>query len=439
MFSRITRRSLAAAVAALGVVASVAVPAAANQDLTLSVTDRGVEAHPDLNAPLVRVVIDGREPRDNPPELFERGRDRIARILVRMPGDREFQMTDEQLRGVYARDLERAVRELRDGPQRHSRFDIQLLENITLPGYANDARQKLGDRFGRIAYGALVRTVEGLERDRNRVSVFANLGSEGTKIFARLGDTLRPIAQNVRQITLETGRAKVPDVERTLNWLEPWKLRLIVHNWDVPGPGDSISRLDAAERIATDHPGVQLLLVHRHDGFNWNEHDGILSDGKSWFDVRQKMPNGKYELVGTYKRDQLMPFLDGKDLHDNQGRLAERWPTIFRPQPQPSGWPAGGVNPAKPDQPAPHHGCRPGDQACPPPQARNRNDCLPGVPGCPGRGGPPGGGGAAAARPSARPGGVELDIRPDSSGALPGSFARDILSRPATNLKAGNQ
>ncbi|MDR4468943.1 MAG: hypothetical protein MRJ68_11730 [Nitrospira sp.] len=167
---------------------ALAQPPLAGKDVTIYVTDRGINQKEDWKK------SGGQTLHWTMSDLNQKGR-----IAVIMPDDHEFQsLSTEALRQRIVQDLKAQVdRGISAGL---SQFEIQLVQDINGAGYISfglDDRQGMVDRFGAAAYGAIA-DLNAYLRDRGvNTTNRAIVGSNGAKVFAANVDAWQLKGQSI--------------------------------------------------------------------------------------------------------------------------------------------------------------------------------------------------------------------------------------------------
>jgi hypothetical protein len=256
------------------------------------------------------------------------------------------------------------------------------------------------------------------QSELERRHAFGTVGSNGTAMWARARDAWRPIAPDIAQVTLTDGRAKLADVEASLAYLDPSRLRIIVNHRDFWAPNDSIARLSVAQTVQADHPGVTLLLAQKQSLSPVNQHVSTMADGTARFSLEELLPGGRTLDLGVMTRAEIHPFITAPEYRVHKDDLAARWPVIWHAASSspPAEAPrfgrcdprsAGSCVPAAPLG----QGLRPPPPAPPPPPLSTGSTPPPPPP-------PP---------PPLGPAGVEFDVKPVNGGPLAGDLAGRVL------------
>lgn len=196
------------------------------QEVALYVTDRGVNQ-----------MKDWRTGGNDGVHWTMSDLDPKGRIAVVMPETDDFKSTStEHLRARIFRDLKSQVDQgLRSG---QTRFEIQLVEDITFPGgYFNSNRQELVDRFGAAAYAAIIDLNVYLRSEQVRVKNRAFLGSNATKVFAANIDAWMLNGKSIwDSVDLFDGRAFLTPMVEAIKQIGPSRVRVFNTAGDAWAP-----------------------------------------------------------------------------------------------------------------------------------------------------------------------------------------------------------
>lgn len=175
---------------------------------------------------------------------------RGSQVLIPMPSDDDMRsFTDTELTNRITMDLIKSIDQARKRGIKE--FEVQLVQNVRPLGYASESRQKLVERFGAIAYGAIGRMVESVSRDQALV-LDASLASNGTHMFARNVERWQPYASRFRSVDMADGRALLPDMRKVLDVLGGERVTITNTKGDYWAPSPLMSGVVKAGRLLGD-------------------------------------------------------------------------------------------------------------------------------------------------------------------------------------------
>jgi hypothetical protein len=230
-------------------------------------------------------------------------------IAIPMPSDAEITtLSATELRArihkVVKAKIHAAIRE-----HGTTNFEIQLMQNITIPGYFDSTRQKMVDLFGAIAYSAIGDVIGDLEQERHTVRTRAFTLSNGTKVLAH---NIASLFHNGRLYLegadLVDGRAMKEATSRLISVLGERNMRLFATKGDLAAPPmKSIGNFDTLVDLKDRHPGIKVYLLRPRPMhvFPQDNHVAILNP-KQVFSVQEYIGNG------------LLATSPGKMLHSGE-------------------------------------------------------------------------------------------------------------------------
>lgn len=206
---------------------SVPAYAAANEtprQMTIHVTDRGINQMPQWES--------GRE---QGLTWAMSNLDPAARIAVVMPRGADFdRMSTEELRRQIFNNLKARIDEARRSG--HTEVEIQLVQDVNLAGYTGP-RQEAAERFGTAAYSAIRDIGAYLKRQDVKVTNRANLGSNGSVVFAANVDAWSTGGKAIwDSVDIFDGRAFLTPMVKVIDRIGPARVRIFNTQWDLPAP-----------------------------------------------------------------------------------------------------------------------------------------------------------------------------------------------------------
>ena len=229
-------------------------------------------------------------------------------IAVPMPSDAEFNSLSsaklrERIRKVVAQQIRASIQSLGT-----TTFEIQLIEHISIPGYADPIRQRMVDRFGTIAYAAIGEVIADLQHDAHMVRTRSFTLSNGTKVLAaNIASLYYQGKLYLEGVDLANGRAMKEPTSRLISAVGAQNVRLFATRGDWFGlPGASIGNFDTLVELKDLHPGIRLYLLTPQSPKDSREasHTAILHPDQL-FSVQEYIGNGLLiSASGTILRSQ---------------------------------------------------------------------------------------------------------------------------------------
>lgn len=229
-------------------------------------------------------------------------------IAVPMPSDAEFNSLSsaelrERIRKVVTVQIRAAIQS-----QGATTFEVQLIEHIGIPGYADPVRQKMVDRFGAIAYSAIGEVIADLQHDAHMVRTRSFTLSNGTKVLAaNIASLYYQGRLYLEGVDLANGRAMKEPTSRLISAVGAQNVRLFATRGDWFGlPGASIGNFDTLVELKDLHPGIRLYLLTPQSpkGSQEASHTAILHPDQL-FSVQEYIGNGLLmSASGTILRSQ---------------------------------------------------------------------------------------------------------------------------------------
>lgn len=196
----------------------------APRQMTLHVTDRGIDQ--------MRHWESGRE---QGLTWATSKLDPAARIAVVMPRGATFDRSStEDLRRQIFNDLKTRIDEARRSG--HAEVEIQLVQDINFAGYTGP-RQDAVARFGTAAYSAIRDIGAYLKRQDVKVTNRANLGSNGSVVFAANVDAWSAGGRAIwDSVDIFDGRAFLTPMVKAIDRIGPARVRIFNTMGDLPAP-----------------------------------------------------------------------------------------------------------------------------------------------------------------------------------------------------------
>lgn len=288
------RLCLAATVALMATSA----PAASNQQVTLYITDFGIAQWNE------RLRLgDGFGETDN--EVFGDLKEE-AQILVPMPSDQDW---NPRTQHELPHDIREAITQKVRAGLAHgiTTFEIQLVQNINRPGYADPFRQARVNQFGAAAYRAIGEGIKEFRADGIEVSSYAITGSNGTKVLTENVDSLRLDGDiYLNGVDLVDGRAFLVPTSDLIEAIGADSVRIFNTFGDLPAPYTpigfrSIGNFETAIALKDRFPELRsyLLTYETNDRGIGYSHISGMRDLEAMFTVREYVGDRRLRQLGN--------------------------------------------------------------------------------------------------------------------------------------------
>ncbi|TKJ36904.1 hypothetical protein CEE37_14410 [candidate division LCP-89 bacterium B3_LCP] len=185
-----------------------------------------------------------------------------GQILVVMPPDEEFNMSDEELiQNIYETITEGVTEGQATGVEG---FEVQLVQNINLAGYGNKKRQAMVARFGRCAYAAIGRVIKSLAGEGVDTALYAILGSNGTVVFSKCSDVWKFYKEHIVGVFMYDGRALKKDAIKAVQEVGADKVTIFNTAGDAPAGWfikESIGNLEVVKKLKELFPNLTCIWL----------------------------------------------------------------------------------------------------------------------------------------------------------------------------------